>query len=219
MSHRPRSPQTARVAACFLGLSVQILAGCNETPSQGDGGDCQLASYDGGTCPPALVCAEPNDDHRHLDIGTPIEYPSNPPAGGAHWPVWAVWGVHATPVPVEYLVHNEEHGGVILFYNLANCDGGCPNLVADLTSFIDAQPQDPVCTRDAPADPDAGVAGVTTRMVLSADPDLDVPWAAAAWGWAYKASTSCVDAVALQSFKDAHYAQGSEDICYQGLFN
>jgi hypothetical protein len=154
-----------------------------------------------------------------LPIGTQINYPSNPPAGGPHWPVWAVWGVHDTAVPLEYLVHNEEHGGVILFYNLAKCTPGCPGLPAQLADFIAAQPQDPVCTRDAPPDPDAGVSGVVTRMVLSPDPDLDVPWAAASWGWTFKASTACIDVGALQAFKDAHYAQGSEDICYQGLFN
>lgn len=159
----------------------------------------------------ASLCDEPNDQHQHIDIGTPIVYPSNPPAGGPHWPVWAVWGVHANAVPVEYLVHNEEHGGVILFYNLAKCSDGCPHLVADLTAFIAAQPQDPVCTDQAP--------GVLTRMVLTPDPDLDVVWAAAAWGWAYKSSTSCVDTAALQEFADAHYAQASEDICYQGAFN
>src|SRR5262249_20836671 len=124
-----------------------VLGGCGgtngSTTGGGDGGVCEpAAAPDGGSsCPATMVCSEPNDDHRHLDIGTPIDYPSNPPAGGAHWPIWAVWGVHANAVPLEYLVHNEEHGGVILFYNLAKCGGGCPNLVTELSAFMGAQPQ------------------------------------------------------------------------------
>ena len=155
-----------------------------------------------------MVAAAPSDDHTHEPVGTPITYPSNPPAGGPHWPVWATWQVHSDTVPLEYLVHNEEHGGVVIFYNLARCTDGCPNLVSQLSNFVESQSQDPLCTSE--------MSGVLSRMVMSPDPDLDVIWAAAAWGWTYKVSSSCVDTVSLQSFRDAHYAHSSENECAQG---
>jgi hypothetical protein len=214
---------TRAIAAAPWALALGALSCGGTHPGHEDGGLCPALVVtpvpDGGICPEALVTAAPNDNHNHIPIGTPITYPSNPPAGGDHWPAWAVWGVHDTAVPVEYLVHNEEHGGIILFYNLALCAGGCPDLVAQLTAVINSQSQDPLCTQQAPADPDAGIVGVTTRMVLSPDPDLCVPWAAAAWGWTYQAPTSCVDPPALQLFINAHYDQASEHLCVQGQFN
>ena len=177
-----------------------------------DGGASDAGCSQGAACCPAGVTAgSPNPDHTHVAIGVPVVYPTNPPSGGPHWPVWARWGVHSTAVPVEYLVHNQEHGGVILFYNLARCTDGCAGLVEALTAFIDSLPQDPLCTVQR--------NGVHARVVLTADPDLDVVWAAAAWGWTYKASGACVNSSALRAFVDAHYGQGSEAECVQGGFD
>jgi hypothetical protein len=155
--------------------------------------------------------ASPNADHTHVDVGVTVVYPTNPPSGGPHWPVWARWGVHSNAVPVEYLVHNEEHGAVILVYNPAKCATDCAALVGALTAFVDSLPQDPICT--------AAANGVRSRVVLSADPDLDVVWAAATWGWTYKPPGSCVDVPALRAFFDAHYGQGAEAECAQGGFD
>ena len=41
--------------------------------------------------------------------GTPF-----PPSSGQHYPAWAVWGFYTEPVNPRMVVHNEEHGGVIL---------------------------------------------------------------------------------------------------------
>jgi hypothetical protein len=190
-----------RVALLVMPFGLGGL-GCGQTSFPEDG------SSDAGVCPEGIVANMPNDQHQHLPIGTPITYPSNPPAGGPHWPVWARWGVHDTPVPLEYLVHNEEHGGIILFYN---CPDGCPDLVTQLTAVLNSQPQDPLCTLEG--------TGVQTRMVLTPDPLLDVPWAAAAWGWTYKELSTCVDTASLQAFINSHYDQGSEKLCWQGGFD
>ena len=72
--------------------------------------------------------------------------------------------------------------------------------------FIDAFPSDPKC------DPAAGDPRV--RFVLTPDPLLDVPVAAAAWGWTYKAD--CVDPATLSQFAKDHYDQGTEEICVNG---
>ncbi len=167
----------------------------------GDGG------FDAGPCGAPTLGTNPDAGFNHLPIGTTIVYPTNPPAGGDHYPEWAVWGEHAGAVPAPYFVHNEEHGGIILLYN---CPRGCPDLVNTLRTFMDNQPTDPLCAQAA--------NGVNARFVLTPDPDLDVPVAAASWGFYYKQAESCVDVGALDDFIAAHYGQGRESSCAQGSF-
>ena len=40
----------------------------------------------------------------------------HPPSGGAHYGLWAVWGFYRQPVNPRQIVHNEEHGGVIIWW-------------------------------------------------------------------------------------------------------
>ncbi len=58
----------------------------------------------------------------HLDPGeTNPNYNSNPPTSGAHDPSPVAWGVYTAglePFPTnENLVHNLEHGGVVIYYD------------------------------------------------------------------------------------------------------
>jgi hypothetical protein len=41
---------------------------------------------------------------------------TTPPSNGQHYPNWAVWGFYTTPINPRMVVHNEEHGGVILWW-------------------------------------------------------------------------------------------------------
>jgi hypothetical protein len=50
---------------------------------------------------------------------------------------------------------------------------------------------------------------------VSADPLLDVRFAASAWGFALK--SSCFDLGALAAFIDAHYARAPENLCADGI--
>ncbi len=174
--------------------------------------------WDGGPCDAGVVGQYPDASFNHVPIGTTVSYGANPPAGGDHYPYWATWGIHADTVPAEYFVHNEEHGGLILLYN---CPSGCPGIVDTLTEIVNAQPADPLC---------AG-SGVTNRMVMTPDPNILGPVAAAAWGWTYNEFDDCVDVASLQDFIDQHYGVGRlcpggadggmiscEPLCAQGLY-
>jgi hypothetical protein len=143
----------------------------------------------------------------HVPVGTVITYDMQPPVGGYHYPIWAKWGTHTDVIPTSYLVHDEEHGGVIILYN---CDAGCVDLVSQLQSIIDSQPRDSLCAAEEPT--------IHARFLLAPDPDLDVPLAALTWGWWYKQSDACVNTDALQSFITAHYENAREDVCYQGAY-
>lgn len=52
-----------------------------------------------------------------------VQYTTNPPTSGDHDPSPATWGVYPSRPPIdERLVHNLEHGGVIISYNPALVD-------------------------------------------------------------------------------------------------
>jgi hypothetical protein len=138
----------------------------------------------------------------HVPEGTHVDYDSNPPSSGPHYPVWAAYQVWDHPVQREYYVHDLEHGAVVFAYKCPS-DGGCEDVVRALKAASDALPSDPIC------DP-----SVRVRTVITPDPLLDVPIAAAAWGWVYKAD--CLDPASLADFALAHYGQGPEVTCANG---
>jgi hypothetical protein len=142
----------------------------------------------------------------HVPEGTAIQWSSNPPATGQHYPTWARWNqlYDEPPCPRGHWVHNLEHGGVALLYR---CPGGCDDVVTSLRALEASLPADPKC-----------VAPVRTRTLVSADAELpaDTQVAAAAWGWTYTAR--CFDEATLRAFVDAHYAQAPEDLCGDGTF-
>ncbi len=53
---------------------------------------------------------------NHLPEGTEIQYNSNPPAGGPHYPVTAHAGIYDKAPEDGYIVHSLEHGAVVLWY-------------------------------------------------------------------------------------------------------
>jgi hypothetical protein len=155
-----------------------------------------------------VVVEEPSQiPANHLPVGTEIAYSSNPPSSGPHYPSWAHFQEYAAPVPDGYLVHALEHGAVLLLYKCDALDassGECANVIASLRAVRDALAADPSC------DP-----SVRVRVILAPRPALDVPVAAAAWGFTYKAA--CVDPPSLTQFVTEHYAKAPENFCAPGI--
>jgi hypothetical protein len=186
-----------------------LLAACGRGTIYLNPNDAGSTNGDGGACDPNAITQGSDLDagHNHVALGTMVQYDTNPPCAGDHWPVWATWGVHSDIVAPEYFVHNLEHGGVVLLYN---CPQDCPDLVAELQAFLQAQPIDPLCQAQG--------TGVPNRFLLTSDPDLDAVWAASAWGYYLSSSDSCLNVDALNAFVAAHYGNGREALCAQGLF-
>jgi hypothetical protein len=138
---------------------------------------------------------------RHLPEGTPIQYCSNPPSSGQHYPVWAAFKEYTAPVDWPYLVHSIEHGAVALLYK---CEQPCPEIVDAFRQIRDALPTDPLC--DGQETP--------RRIIIAPSTTINTPVAATAWGATYQAA--CVDTATLDAFIREHYAKGPENFCYAG---
>lgn len=75
----------------------------------------------------------PELGRAHFDPGEVYnDYSSNPPTSGPHASSPAPWGISENPIPKETLIHNMEHGGVLVLYN---CADGCPDAVASLSDY------------------------------------------------------------------------------------
>ncbi|HEY5243046.1 MAG TPA: DUF3105 domain-containing protein [Polyangiaceae bacterium] len=198
------------VLAVFVGLvPTTVVASCGGHQAEGGGGDDASPGLDGGVYFPDASCfveidSPPLLPALHVPIGSTIEWDSNPPSSGPHFPIWAAYQAYTSPVPRGYYVHDEEHGAIVLLYQCD--DAACPDVAAALQSVSDAIPDDPLCA--------AAGQGVRVRTVITPDPLIDVPIAAAAWGWVYKAQ--CVDLPTLTAFAMQHYAQGPEVLCADG---
>lgn len=176
-----------------------LLTGCDATPppqpeltpiSQSDPmGKCEavLRSYEGGT-------------NQHYAECSAVKYSTSPPVFGDHYPVWAAYQSYDFPLPLGYLVHDLEHGAVVLFYD---CPDGCADEVAGAEDFILALPDDPRCAPD-----------VRVQVILVPEPGLGSRWAAASWG--NSLSADCFDPEVFARFYADHHGHGIEDLCNQG---
>jgi len=170
------------------------LAACSDSPG------ARPLTYDLGLC--GVVDIVPEDPGLHVPQGSSIEWSTNPPASGSHFPVWAAWDRSYPVLDRGFWLHNAEHGAVVFAYR---CDTDCPDVIAQLEGVVRAMPVDPQC-----------VAPVRHRAVVVADPLLpgDRQVAAVAWGKIYLAS--CVDPEALLTFVDDFYGRAPEDTCANG---
>lgn len=57
-------------------------------------------------------------DNLSITAVSPDGYLTTPPTSGRHWGAWVRCGFYTEPVPDERIVHNMEHGNIIVSYNL-----------------------------------------------------------------------------------------------------
>jgi hypothetical protein len=194
------------LAACFFGADDTAADASLTAPDARiavDADDSIDARPPGPCNDHAFVVSPPTG--VHVAEGTTVTYPTNPPSGGPHYPVWVKWDATYDPgVARPYYVHNTEHGGVVLLYNCPAA-GGCPAVVQQLQALQASLPHDTLC-----------MPPQNTRTLITADPLLpaSVQVAASAWGAYYTAE--CFDEPSLRAFIDAHYGHAPEATCAQG---
>ncbi|WP_156815573.1 DUF3105 domain-containing protein [Pseudanabaena sp. PCC 6802] len=135
----------------------------------------------------------PNLGQQHILEGQRVTYNSNPPTSGSHYATPASWGIYIKEPPVdEQLVHNLEHGGIIISYN--------PQLIkSEDLEKVKAQARE--------------LRTVNPRIIVTPRPNLDSAIALTAWGYLQKLQS--YDPVLIKTFYDAHIARSPE--CQNGL--
>jgi hypothetical protein len=145
------------------------------------------------SCTNFQVWRSPNVNHTHLEVGDEAGDWEPLPASGNHWGAWAKWGVaYAKPVFKGFLLHNLEHGGLVLSY-------GCKS-ASESAACADAQKK---------------LIGIANkfgqhRVVLTPDPTQKSMFAIRGWRWAY--AGECLNENAALDFMARRFRHGREDI-------
>ncbi len=134
-----------------------------------------------------------NVDHNHVDPGDEPRSDWEPfPVSGNHYPAWAGWNrEYDLPIRTGYLLHNLEHGGIVLSY-------GCHDTM-----------QSPECTQATTELTQARATFAQMRTLLTPDPSQPALYAARGWRWGY--TSSCYDETDLSGFMQRHFRKGRED--------
>jgi hypothetical protein len=186
-----RAVKHTRRRAELAAIVALVASACVEPP-----GPVRRAAGDCG----GVITDVPIESSPHVDEG-PFDWSTNPPATGAHFPVWAQWERRYAELDRGYWLHNAEHGGVVLLHRCADC-------AADVAALVDV-------IRRAPADPHC-TPPIRTRTLIAADPLLPdgADFAAVAWGVTYTAA--CVDQT-VDDFVREHAGRAGENTCADGL--
>ena len=128
----PRESRTFLYVLAFAALGVILLGGMLALLAFG-GDDSGSAAIE------SKVCKEesfPGLEPKHLSSpNANVTYNSFPPSSGPHYQQPAPWGIYEDPIKQTILVHNLEHGGVVVQYG----DVG-EEAVKDIQSFYQDDP-------------------------------------------------------------------------------
>lgn len=125
---------------------------------------------------------------NHVGADAQPVYNSNPPTSGDHVTSEAPWGISASPLPDIALVHNLEHGGIVLHYR--------PDLDEAQRQQLEAIARE--------------LLQRNRKVVLAPRPENENPITATAWGRILRLQT--VDPDAIRGFFSAHINQGPERV-------
>lgn len=103
------------LAASILIAVLVITSFAFASFSRGGGGTAQGGSaqeYVGGVGDQVPILAA-----NHIAEGTQASYNSQPATSGEHWPAPARCGFYEEQLPDERVVHNLEHGNIVVSYN------------------------------------------------------------------------------------------------------
>jgi hypothetical protein len=167
------------LAIVLAGALVVMASGVLNPPAP-----AQVAQAAGPvTCSPVQTFPELSREHIPDHAAHP-DYNSNPPTNGWHWANPQNWGIYTNQQFQEQLVHNLEHGGIVIQYN---------NLVpADVQRLTD------LVNRDS------------YHMILAPYPGLPAGERVAYTAWTHLQSCDGVDENAIHSFINAFRDKGPE---------
>lgn len=120
----------------------------------------------------------PTMGNAHVEMGqpSPISYNSTPPTSGPHYGSLAEWGIYDEPLPYEFVLHNMEDGGVVVYYQ---CEQGCPELIEQLTAVVEPAVEAGQRVVMMPNDPTATAQDESGHLLHE---DMGAQIALTAWG-------------------------------------
>lgn len=136
------------------------------------------------------------ESRNHVPDGQHPVYNSNPPTSGNHYAQTEEWGIYDHELVTEKLIHNLEHGGVLIFYN---CEyppikekERCDALVKDLKDITER------------------LRRKDRKIILAPNSKIDSTIALSAWGWYDKMLTPDEDRI--RNFFNDHINKGPERV-------
>jgi Protein of unknown function (DUF3105) len=124
-----------------------------------------------------------SEGNQHVRDGQTVKYKTFPPMSGNHYDTPAVWNAYDQPLEQERLVHNLEHGGIVIQYG----DEVPQSTVDELREFYLDDPNGLIL---------APLPRLNDKIVLTA--------------WRHKATGTEFDEGAFERFRDAFRAKGPE---------
>jgi hypothetical protein len=151
-----------------------------------------LGFFGGDDVPEVLeghVQEMPDEGRDHVPEGTEVDYDSEPPTSGPHYPNWAPAGIHNQNPPAdELLVHNLEHGHIVIFYEPSLVTDESVQKISELTDEYDGQ---------------------WDAVLAVPRPEMDVELTLTAW--TYKMELEEFDEELIDAFVDAYRGKGPEN--------
>ncbi len=146
---------------------------------------------------------DPTNYHADVPtLTTPTKglWSTSPPSGGAHYGVWAVWGFYTSAVNPRQVVHDEEHGAVVIWWG--------PKVpaatVKQLQDFYNQQPNGMFGT------PYASLGDKIALTAWTGDPTRY--YQNHYYGMGHIATCSHFDQKAFAAFRSAYRGHGPEGI-------
>jgi hypothetical protein len=160
----PRWPWLAGAAVLAGIVAAVIVLSGGSSPSTAAVGKAMVAA--GCTYQDVKPLPPKNKVNYHSDVPkltTPMNglWNTFPPAAGAHYGLWAVWGFYTDPVNPRQVVHNEEHGAVVIWWG-PKVSG---STVDKLQGFYNQQP---VGVFGTPLDATIGGKSLGNKVALTA---------------------------------------------------
>lgn len=139
---------------------------------------------------PGVDCRDPAQQNDATGCG-PDPYSSVPAASGPHWDPSGIanWGVYSTPQLETQLIHNLEHGGIVIWYD---ADALAEEQVDELASYVEAQ----VAT---------GIGGRFKFIVSPWGGEENLGGVVAVTAWRHVLKLDAFDLDAIRGFADANY--------------
>jgi hypothetical protein len=172
------------VGAVIIGLVLLFGSGPNPNAGVRITDDGQTHVSDGASC---------RTDPASCEVGGD-PYSSLPATSGPHWNSPNSWGVYSTPQNESQLIHNLEHGGIVIWYDPDAVDD---EGVETLSQYVTTQVS-------------SGISG-RFKFILSpwgGEDALPSPVVATAWTWMLELDEA--DTAAIDAFAREHYGIAPE---------